>query len=132
MDVSSGSAGLREHLGRGDVVGVALDFPGHTPTHMFGKDLLLSSGGTRIAMDLDTPVVAVTSHRHPSRELGGATVELSPPLYPRDFASVEDLHRALAAHFERAILAWPEATEEPLRMQKTHLVRTPTTYHAAS
>ena len=131
MDVSRGSAGIRELLSMGQSVAVALDFPGHTPTRMFGHDLLLSSGGTRIAMETDAPVVVMTSRRHPIRSLGGSSVVLSEPLRPRDFAGPEQLRAEMARQLEQSILAWPEATDEPLRMDKRHLVKAPTEYRAA-
>ena len=63
VDVAGGSAVVRDLLRQGHVVGIALDVPGHTPTRFLRQDLVLSSGGTRIAMDLNVPVVVLTSRR---------------------------------------------------------------------
>ena len=89
-----------------------------------GQDLHLSSGGTWIAMDMDVPVVTMDSRPHPTRTYGGATVVVSPAVHPRDFQSTGDLQAHLMRHFESAVLDWPEALEEPLRLTKRHLVRT--------
>lgn len=116
VDVALGSAGIRDRLENGQTVSVAIDVPGHTPARMFGRDLMLSSGGIRIAAQLDVPVIAMTSQRVGSSLVGGARVHLAPALYPRDFSSPEELHAELIRHFEAAILEWPEATEKPMRM----------------
>lgn len=116
IKVSAGSAGIRDRLKNGEVVALAIDVPGHTPARMFGRDLMVSSGGVRIAAELDVPVVAMTSQRVRSNPIGGARVHLAPAVHPRDFASPEALHAELMRHFEAAILEWPEATEKPMRM----------------
>ena len=123
LDVAIGSAGIREQLQAGSVVAIAVDFPGHTPTRIFGHDLMLSSGGVRIAAQLDAPVVAMTAERAGSSLLGGARTVLSPPMHPHDFAGPEELHAELVRTFEASIVKWPEAMEEPLRMDYDHLVR---------
>jgi lauroyl/myristoyl acyltransferase len=132
VDVAIGSAGIRALLAEQRTVGVALDFPGHTPTRMFGRDLMLSSGGTRIAYGLDVPVVPVFSEKVRDTLVGGARVVIGEALQPADYASPETLHAELALQFEKSILAWPEATEEPLRMAKSHLVRQSTEYTSGS
>jgi lauroyl/myristoyl acyltransferase len=123
VDVAGGSRVIRELLGQGKAVAIAIDFPGHTPIRFLGHDLQLSSGGTWIAIDMDVPVVVMTARRHPTKSLGSTTVVLSPALHPRNFGSPQELQQELARQLEAAILEWPEALEEPLRLTKRHIVR---------
>jgi hypothetical protein len=130
LDVAMGSAGIRRELAAGVAVAVAIDFPGHTPTHLFGRDLMLSSGGIRVAHGGDVPVVPIFSERIGQGPLNGARVVLGQALLPKDYATAEDLHAELSRQFEKSMLAWPEAVEEPLRMDHRHLVRSSTEYRA--
>ena len=113
VDVAGGSRVVREALAQGSVVAIAIDFPGNTPVRFLGHDLHISSGGTWIAVDMDVPVVTMDSRPHPTRTYGGSTVVLSPALHPRDFESTADLQAHLMRHFEKTILAWPEAWRSP-------------------
>ena len=57
IDSRLGSSGVREALKAGSAVGVALDPPGHTLINIFGREVFASSGGSRIAMEGDIPIV---------------------------------------------------------------------------
>ena len=93
------------------VVVMAANVPGSTPTAFLGKTVWLASGTARLATATDALIVPV--HRE-LRRLRPRTV-FGPPLDPRDHASVEDLHCALAARHERWILKCPAALEDPRR-----------------
>lgn len=128
VDVAVGSRGVRDLLARDCAVALALDPVGHTPVRFLGHDLLLSSGGTRIAMELDVPVVMMTSHPDERHSRACSWIKLSPPVFPHDFAGVDEFLEHLIRHQEEAILAWPEATDQPMRMLKRSLARNPTTF----
>lgn len=128
VDVGGGSPVVRDLLGRGHVVGIALDVPGHTPLHYLGHDLMLSSGGTRIAAAGDVPVIVETSTPDTSKTFEAARVTLSPPLLPHDFASSDALLAEIARLHEEAILAWPEAMDRPSTLLDLTMVREPTEY----
>ena len=110
---------------------IAIDPAGHTPTRFLGRDLMLSSGGTRIAMDLDVPVIVMTSQR-PTTDWTAATLVLSPPLHPRDFDSPQALHAAVASQLEAGIMAWPEAMDTPVGLTSADNVRPARTYREAA
>ena len=110
---------------------IAIDPAGHTPTRFLGRELMLSSGGTRIAAERDVPVIVMTSAR-PSEDWKAATVVLSPPLYPRDFDSPEALHAEVARQLEAAILARPEAMDTPVGLTGADNVRPSRTYRDAA
>ena len=127
LDVAGGSALVREQFEQGRTVAIAIDPAGHTPTHFLGQTRMLSSGGTRVAMELDVPVIVVTSRR-PAKAWGAATAVLSAPLHPRDFASPEELHAEVARQLEAAVLEWPEAMDQPVGLTSAERRRQPTTY----
>jgi lauroyl/myristoyl acyltransferase len=131
VDVAGGSAVVRDLLRRGCVMAIALDVPGHTPTRFLRQDLVLSSGGTRIAMDLKVPVVVLTSRRDAGHRRGRSRVVLQPPLIPDDFKSAEQLREAVIELQERAILAWPEAVDKPSRLIDSRKIRRPTEYRGS-
>jgi lauroyl/myristoyl acyltransferase len=110
INVAEGSTPMKEVLSRGGSLAIATDVPGRTPITFVGRKLLGSSGAARIAFDTNAPVITVTTHR----DGDGLHLRLSAPLEPTDFASPLHLLGELVARHERAILAWPEAYEQPL------------------
>ena len=130
VDAGRGTAGVRELLGQGCLVAIALDQAGHTPLTFLGHELLLSSGGLRIARDLNVPVVVATSLADTPR--GRATVSFSPPLRSGDFDSTDALREAVASLHEAAIMAWPTAFARPTRMTNRRLVKPPTEHHVTT
>ncbi|GAB3991759.1 lysophospholipid acyltransferase family protein [Nocardioides marmoraquaticus] len=115
IDVAGGSRLIRERLVAGKAVMVAIDLAGHTPAHLFGRELHLSSGALRVAHELGSPVVVMTSRR-PGRPLQAGTTVLSAPLDPLDHPEVETLHAEVVRRLEAGALAWPEAMHQPDRL----------------
>ncbi len=115
LDVALGSEGIRKVLARGEAVAIAADVPGSAATRFLGHDVRLASGAARIGMETNVPVVVVTSHPNPAAPDACGMLRVSEPLCPEDFASVEELFEVIVRLNEAAILAWPEATEYPLR-----------------
>lgn len=99
-------------LRQGRLVSIALDMPGRTPTRFLGKQVQMTSGTARLAMETGALVVpcAMVHGRRPEwrNEVGDA-------FDPADFASVEELHQALADWHSERILSSPEYYEDPAR-----------------
>jgi lauroyl/myristoyl acyltransferase len=115
LDVAAGSAGIRQVLRRGGGVSIAADVPGRTPVRFLGHDLVLASGAARLAVETDSPVAVVTAHSDPEYPDACAMLKVADVLEPKDFMTVEDLLSVMVRLHERAFLAWPEASEYPLR-----------------
>lgn len=124
MDVALGSAGIKAVLATGSAVALATDLPGHTALRFLGHDAYIASGAARIAFDADVPVVVVTAHPHPARPRAGARLTVSEPLHPSAFDSVEELLEVMVQIHERAMWAWPEACEYPMRRLDRTQMRT--------
>jgi lauroyl/myristoyl acyltransferase len=117
-----GSAGIADLIAAGHAVAIASDVPGRSPVTFAGRAVLGSSGAARIAAAANTPVVLMTTERdrcdgYDGR--GGCSgygehVRLHPALLPEAFGSAEALLDEILARHERAVLAWPEATDLPL------------------
>lgn len=102
---------IRDLLAAGEIVALAFDVPGPTPTEILGRTVHTAHGVARTAKSTGALVLPLTMWN-----TGGAlgTARLDAPLDPNDYDSVEDLHRAVVAKHAPALLAWPEATEWPL------------------
>jgi acetoacetyl-CoA synthetase len=96
-------------LARGDAVFVHFDRPGRRATHFLGKSTMLTDGSAQLAFRADALVLPLRARRAGHR----VWVDAGAPLDPREFADVDDLHDALAAHHERWILEDPAAMEHP-------------------
>src|SRR3981081_4426704 len=83
--------------------------PGHHETSFLGKRAMLADGCARLAMDTGAVVLCQRAGRDGHR----VTVEMTPALDPRDFASADELHAHLARQHERWILEHPEAMDDP-------------------
>lgn len=105
-----GAAGFTELLEGGAMLGIASDVPGRTPVTFAGRRVLGSFGAARLAVATGAPVVLMTSER----DAAGEHVRLHPPLEPGRFTSAESLLAEIVARHERAVLAWPEASDLPL------------------
>lgn len=117
VDVSMGYKGLRDLVLAGHTLTIAVDQPGSTPITFAGRSLLGTSGAARIAFVTNSPLVLLTAHRGAGLS---PRLELSEPLLPWQFDTVEDLLAATLAGFEPSIQAWPEAADWP-RAKWTHL-----------
>jgi lauroyl/myristoyl acyltransferase len=109
FNVTSGSGAIRERLQSGHCVVVAIDPPGRTRHHFFGRDVWMSSGGVHAAWEIDAPVMALAQTPEPGKRRKHGKVNLSRPLFPHDFDTVEDLMREVIRVHELAVLEWPEA-----------------------
>lgn len=102
---------LRALLQEGQVVLNYFDMPGGTRTQFLGKPVMLSSGSAELAFQTEALVLPLRARR----EGGRVWTDVFEPLDARDFACVEDLHKALSAVHERSILEVPETLEDPNR-----------------
>ncbi len=96
-------------LARGKLLYLFFDMPGSRETRFLGKTAMLADGTARLAAATDALVVPLRARRIASR----VWLQVAPPLDPREHASAEELHRALAAHHERWILEEPEMMADP-------------------
>ena len=110
VSAAVGTDALKAMLAAGDVVAIASDVPGRTAVTFAGRQVLGSFGAGRLAWEGDSPVVLMTS----GRDRQGPFVRLHPALHPHDFDSASSLFEAVLTAHERAVLAWPEATDLPL------------------
>lgn len=103
---------IRDLLERGQIVALAFDVPGPARTEVLGRTVYTAPGIARTAKTTGALIVPLTmwNTRGP---IGSARIE-SPPLDPNAYESVEDLHAAVVARHEPALLAWPDAVEWPL------------------
>jgi len=109
FNVALGAGAIRERLQKGRCVLVALDPPGRTRHHFMGRDVWMSSGGAHAAWELDAPTVVMTQTPEPGKPRKQGRVNLSEPLFPHDFDTVESLMQEVVRLHEQAVLGWPEA-----------------------
>jgi lauroyl/myristoyl acyltransferase len=102
---------LRALLETGEPVLMHFDVPGRHETRFLGKPVMLTTGTAKLAVLTDAVVVPLRFRREGHR----VWVDAQAPLDPREHASVEQLHGALAAVHERWILECPETLEDPRR-----------------
>jgi lauroyl/myristoyl acyltransferase len=102
---------VKAMLEDGEIVLSYFDMPGGTTTEFLGKPVMLSSGTAQLAFQTKALVVPLRARRAGSR----VWTDVFEPLDPRDFGSVDELHRAVAAVHERSILELPETLEDPGR-----------------
>ncbi|WP_309648202.1 hypothetical protein [Nocardioides sp.] len=110
VPASSGMAGSKAVLERGEVLAVATDVPGRSQLTFLGAERLGSSGAARMAIDTNALVLMLFSRCSPE---GILSVELSEPLEPHDFAAPHDLLLHLLTTHEAPVLAWPEGYHQP-------------------
>ena len=102
---------IRDLLGRGETVALAFDVPGPARSEILGRTVYAAHGVARTAKTTGALIVPVTMS-----DTGGhlGTGRFEAALDPEEFDSVEDLHAAVVARHQGALLAWPEAVEWPL------------------
>ncbi|WP_341924189.1 hypothetical protein [Nocardioides psychrotolerans] len=110
MPASSGMAGSKAVLERGEVLAVATDVPGRSPLTFLGAQRLGSSGAARMALDTGALVVMLFARCAAD---GTLSIELSEPIEPGDFADPHQLLLHLLAAHEAPVLAWPEGYHQP-------------------
>ena len=96
-------------LERGEVVLNYFDMPGSKRTHFLGKPVMLTGGSSQLAFQTEALVLPLRARRDGDR----VWTDVFDPLDPRDYASAEELHLALAAVHERAILELPRDVGGP-------------------
>ena len=101
---------LQNLLERGDCVFIHFDMPGPRETRFLGKPAMLADGSAQLAVRADALVLPIRARRAGHE----VWLDAATPLDPRDFASADELHDALAALHERWVLECPEAIESPL------------------
>lgn len=106
-----GFALARALLEQGEIVLNYFDMPGSKRTHFLGKPVMLTGGSSQLAFQTEALVLPLRARRDGDR----VWTDVFDPLDPRDFASAEELHLALAAVHERSILELPETLEDPNR-----------------
>ena len=111
MSAEAGTSGIADELRKGHVVAAAIDVPGGSVATFAGRQVRCSSGPARAAFFAGSPVVVMTSHRSAD---GTTYLQLSEPLHPRDFDSVELLLAELVRRHEGPLLAWPDAAYIPM------------------
>ncbi|WP_375491203.1 hypothetical protein [uncultured Jatrophihabitans sp.] len=98
-------------LRAGDVIAIASDLPGSTPTTFLGRPVKAASGAARLAKETGAALVPVTAHR------GGKvqTIRIEDPLPVDSSMDVSAVLSAILRVHERPILNWPEAVERPAK-----------------
>jgi len=117
VPTTGGTAAIVGAMRPGSVWAIASDVPGRTPVEFLGRKVLGSFGAARIAFLTDSPVVLVTSHRaDPGLDPGlsaASRLQVHAPLEPRDFAGPAELLAEILRRHGEAVLAWPEALDNP-------------------
>jgi len=108
---SGGFAVMKALLEADELLLIYFDLPGSRRTSFLGKPVMLASGSAQLAKQTDALVLPVRARRSGSRVF----TDVLDPLDPRDFASAEQLHDALAAVHEASILELAETLEDPRR-----------------
>ena len=110
MSATDGVPKMVEMLEQGEILCVAFDVAGRTPIKFLGRDMLGSFGSARMAVQTNSPVVLLTSHKG---ENGEPWVQVHEPIEPKDFPDPADLLAEIIRRHEPAILAWPAAYDSP-------------------
>lgn len=110
VPASIGSKGMVELLEQGKTLAIASDVAGRNPVPFLGRELHIASGAARIAIQTNSPVVLVTSHRQAD---GSPSLQVHEPIEPSDFPDASDLLAEIMRRHEPAALAWPEAFDSP-------------------
>lgn len=110
MSATEGTPKMVSMLEQGDILCIAFDVAGRTPITFLGRKMLGSFGSARMAVQTNSPVVLVTSHKG---ENGEPWVQVHEPLEPKDFPDPADLLAEIIRRHEPAILAWPAAYDSP-------------------
>jgi lauroyl/myristoyl acyltransferase len=98
---------LIELLETGSSVLIAFDLPGSAPTPFLGRSVALAGGPATLAFRSGASVLPVLPERHGTR----IDVRMFEPLDPVDHDDPASLRAAIAAVFERLVLANPEIVD---------------------
>jgi lauroyl/myristoyl acyltransferase len=113
FDVSAGFGAMCDMLKAGDLLALASDLPssGSLTVDLLGRPVRAATGAARLSYDADALVVVVTAHK----DGGLQRLQVHEPFAARDCGSFEQVQAAIFARHSPAVLAWPEALEQPLR-----------------
>ncbi len=103
---------MKDILGEGEILVMSHDVPGSLPMTFLGRRVGVASGTARLALDTGAVILPITAHRGAGRV---QTLRIEQPIDPGRFGSAEALQAEIARRHEPAVLAWPEAVENPLR-----------------
>jgi lauroyl/myristoyl acyltransferase len=98
---------LIELLKTGASVLIAFDMPGSAATPFLGRSITLAGGPATLAFRTGASVLPVLPQRHGTR----IDVRMFEPLDPADHRDAASLRAAIAAVFERLVLANPEIVD---------------------
>ncbi len=98
---------LVELLESGASVLIAFDVPGSAATPFLGRSIALAGGPATLAFRTGVRVLPVLPERHGTR----IDVRMFEPLDPADHRDASSLRAAIAAVFERLVLAHPEMVD---------------------
>ena len=108
---SGGFALARALLEQDEVLLNYFDMPGSRSTMFLGKPVMLTRGSAELSFQTEALVLPLRARREGAR----VWTDVLAPLDPRDFATPQELHLALAEVHERSILALAETLEDPNR-----------------
>lgn len=100
-------------LRRGETIMLSNDLPGSLPGTFLGRTVGAASGLVRLAQATGAPILPVTVR--PSSGGWRQVVVIEEAIDPRAFPEPEALQTEVLRRHEPAVLAWPEAVENPLR-----------------
>ncbi len=120
INVETGSRGIVEALKEGRVLGIGSDVASSSTVEFLGRRVRGTTGAARISIEHGVPIVIATSHHQPSRDGQGGRypkplIRLHEPLDPASFSDPDTMLGAILAPHEAAVLAWPEAYDQPLK-----------------
>jgi lauroyl/myristoyl acyltransferase len=98
---------LVELLETGESVLIAFDIPGTAATPFLGRAVALAGGPATLAFRTGASVLPMLPERHGTR----IDVRMFEPLDPADYRDAASLRAAVAAVFERLVLATPEIVD---------------------
>jgi lauroyl/myristoyl acyltransferase len=102
---------MREFLSAGETLILSFDMPGSLPMTFLGRRVGVASGTARLALESGAPIVPITTRRAGGRQV----LQVRESIDPNMFGDAEALQAEIARRHEPAVLAWPEAVENPLR-----------------
>jgi lauroyl/myristoyl acyltransferase len=112
FDVTDTYLAMLDMLQTGRMLGLSSDSAGSGPltVSLLGRQVRAATGAARLSHEAGALIVIVTSH--PDGML--PRLQVHEPFGARDFATFEQVHAEIFARHAPALLAWPEAVENPL------------------
>lgn len=110
IPTTGGTSAILEALKPGVTLAIASDVASQTEAMFLGRRVRVAAGAARIAMQSDSPVIAVTAVRDGE---DSHHLQVHEPLESRDYTDPMELLDAMLAIHAEAVLAWPEAHENP-------------------